>query len=87
MNEVNGDNESKWSRKMLMIYAVLIDLVVFSCFIIMPLFKFLRDIFKLIYLTIVSCFLLKEKNRKRIIKDLSYPLNEENSSSTIVYEY
>ena len=62
-------NDSKWSPKMLMTWAIFIDLGVLSCLIIMPLLKFIQEIFKLIYLTIVSYFLIfflsKEKNKTK----------------------
>ncbi len=61
---MNNETDSKWPSKMLITCASFIDLGVLSYLIIMPLLKFIQDIFKLIYFTIVSYFFLIEKKNQ-----------------------
>ncbi len=65
---MNNETDSKWSPKMLMTCAILLDIGVLSCLIIMPLLKLIQEIFKLIYLTIVSYFLFIEEEKQFTIE-------------------
>ena len=51
---MNNENDSKWSAKMLITWAILIDIGLLGCLFIMPLLKLIQDLFRLIYLLIVS---------------------------------
>ena len=51
---MNNENDSKWSAKMLITWAILIDIGLLGCLFIMPLLKLIQDLFQLIYLLIVS---------------------------------
>jgi len=71
---MSNENDSKWSPKMLMTSAVFIDLGVLTCLFIMPSFKFVQDIFNLIYLTIVSHFSYMSYYRRK--KELNQTIND-----------
>jgi hypothetical protein len=89
---MSNKNESKWTLKMLTTCAIFIDLSVLSYFIIMPLFKFIQEIFKLIYFTIVSYLNIssyrkknKPKSNNKTTKFLFF--SRKNLCSIVFYVY
>ncbi|CAF0878583.1 unnamed protein product [Adineta ricciae] len=53
---MSNENDSKWSAKMLITWAILIDIGLLGCLFIMPLLRLIQDLFQLIYLLIISWF-------------------------------